>query len=52
VGAILFPLVANFSKKMALGRAGNKTSLAAVLHSEHVRRWRVARMLATGARHS
>ena len=47
---ILFPLVKNFSKKVGLRRAGNKTLGAAVLHSEHVHKWRVARQLATGAR--
>jgi hypothetical protein len=51
MGVILFPLGANFLKKNGLGRDGNKTAAGLVLHSEHVHRGRVARELATGARH-
>jgi hypothetical protein len=51
MGVSLFPRGANFLKKIELGRAGNKTAPALVLHSEHARMWRVARELAAGAGH-
>jgi hypothetical protein len=51
MGLSLFPPGAKFLKKEWQSPGGNKTAGAAVLHSEHARRWRVARGLAAGARH-